>query len=210
MEVIVLLSGGIDSAACLYLSKKKGYSNRALTIRLHGTSWGELRAATRLSEAAGVEEHRLFPLPDLREMGDIGEQGRLAGLHPTYIPMKNSIYYSVAAAFAEEVGASRVVGGHNRDDMKIFEDTSERFFADLQRTLRAASVRLREQDFRIWRPLRKMSKAEVVALASRLGVPLEMTWSCHKEGRTHCWECEGCLHRELAFRKAGVMDPLRA
>ncbi len=61
--------------------------------------------------------------------------------------MKNAIYYSVAAAFAEEVGAARVVGGHNRDDRAVFEDTSDEFFSNLQRTLRCrARARLREQD----------------------------------------------------------------
>jgi len=171
---------------------------------------GELRAARRLGAAAGVEDHRFFSMPELREVGDIGPLERLSGLPSTYIPMKNSIYYNVAAAFAEEVGASRVAGGHNREDRAVFEDTSDEFFRNLQRTLRSGSVRLREQDFRIWRPLRAMSKAEVVALASRLGVPLEDTWSCHRAGSAHCWECDGCLGRERAFREAAVVDPLRA
>ncbi len=171
---------------------------------------GEVRAATRLADAAGVKEHRFFPMPELRELGDIRAPGRLSAMPPTFIPMKNSIYYSVAAAFAEEVGASRVVGGHNLDDGELFEDTSDRFFASMQKAIRTASVRLREQDFRIWRPLRRMRKAEVVALAASLDVPLEMTWSCHRERSTHCWECEGCVQRERSFRQAGIDDPLRA
>ena len=209
MEVIVLLSGGVDSATCLYLSKRKDNVNRALTFRFHGIARGEVRAATQLADAAGVVEHRFFSLPELREMGDIGTPGRLASLPSIYIPMRNSIYYSVAAAYAEEVGAAMVIGGHNRDDMMVFEDTSDVFFRATQKALRTASARLREQDFRIWRPLRTMSKVEVVRLASRLRVPFEMTWSCHGDGRTHCWECDGCRQRELAFRQAGVHDPLR-
>ncbi|MDA4114900.1 MAG: 7-cyano-7-deazaguanine synthase [Thaumarchaeota archaeon] len=205
----MLLSGGIDSATCLYLSRKKGNLNRALTIRFHGIARGEVRAATRLARAAGVEEHRFFSMPELMEVSDIGSPGRLAALPSTYIPMKNSIYYSVAAAFAEEVGAERVVGGHNSDDRALFEDTADVFFREMQKTLRTASARLREQDFRIWRPLRTMTKAEVVTLAARLGVPLEMTWSCHREGSAHCWECDGCLQRERSFRQAGLRDPLR-
>jgi len=170
---------------------------------------GELRAARRLARAAGVTDHRFFEMPQLREVGDIVSKGRLVGLPSTYIPMKNAVYYSVAAAFADEVGASRVVGGHNKEDQAVFEDTSDEFFRDMQGALRAASVRLREQDFRIWRPLRNKSKAEVVALASRLGVPFELTWSCHRAGSVHCWQCEGCRQRERAFHQAGVRDPLR-
>jgi 7-cyano-7-deazaguanine synthase len=178
-------------------------------MRFHGIAQGEVRAATRLAAAAGVEEHRFFSMPDLMEVGDIASPGRLADLLPTYIPMKNAIYYSVAAAFAEEVGAERVIGGHNSDDRGVFEDTADGFFRELQKALRIGSIRLREQDFRISRPLRTMRKSEVVALAAELGVPLEMTWSCHREGITHCWECDGCLQRERSFRQAGLRDPLR-
>ncbi len=124
-------------------------------MRFHGMAAGEERAATRLGVAAGVEEHRFFSMPELRELGDIGPLERLAGLPSAYIPMKNSIYYNVAAAFAEEVGAGRVVGGHNGDDRAVYEDTSDAFFRNLQRTLRSGSARLRQQDFRIWRPLQR-------------------------------------------------------
>jgi len=148
-------------------------------------------------------------MPELRELGDIAAPQRgLAALPPSYIPMKNAIYYGVAAAFAEEVGAARVIGGHNRDDRAVFEDTSGGFFAQMERALRAGSARLREVDFRISRPLREMSKAEVVALAVGLGVPLELTWCCHRAGSTHCGRCEGCAQRERAFSEAGVEDPL--
>lgn len=210
MEAIVLLSGGIDSATSLYLAKRKGYLVRALTVRIRHMAGRELRSANRLADAAGVEEHRFFSLPELRELGDFDAPARLAALPRTYIPMKNAIYYSVAAAFAEEVGAGRLVGGHNKDDVSVFEDTSEQFFDNLEKALRAASSRLRKQDLRIWRPLRKMSKAQVVTLATKLGVPLEMSWSCHKDGRAHCWKCEGCIQRKRAFSEAGVPDPLRA
>ncbi len=177
-------------------------------MRIHGTARGELVAAGRLAAASGAVEHRVFTMPDLMEAGDSGAR-RLAHLPPTYIPMKNSIFYSVAAAYAEEAGAALIVGGHNADDRGVFEDTSEEFFQSTERSLRAASARLRELDLRIWRPLSAMSKAEVVGLASKLSVPLELTWSCHRAGTTHCWECDGCRKRESAFRLAGVEDPLR-
>ena len=122
--------------------------------------------------------------------------------------MKNAIYYSLAAAFAEEKGAGCIIGGHNGDDRRLFEDTSEEFFASLQRTFLASSPRLRRRGLKILRPLKDMAKPEVVALAARMGVPLELTWSCHRAGELHCWKCDGCKLRIEAFEAAGVGDPL--
>ncbi len=204
----MLLSGGIDSATCLFLSKKKGNRNRALTIMLHGMAEGELRAATAIAQRAGVLEHRLFSVPELREVGDMRGPKRLAGMPKAYIPMKNAIYYSVAASFAEEVGATRLIGGHNRDDYGVYDDTSDRFFASMQVALREGSERLRAGRLSIWRPLRRLDKAAVVGMADRLGVPLELTWSCHEEGTEPCGRCAGCIQRKKAFEEAGIADPL--
>lgn len=126
----------------------------------------------------------------------------------TYIPMKNAVFYSLAAAFAEEKGARRIIGGHNAEDKILFEDTSEEFFDSLEKTFSAASPRLRENGLEILRPLKDMGKAEVVALAKEVGVPLELTWSCHRAGTKHCWRCEGCERRAEAFEAAGFEDPL--
>jgi 7-cyano-7-deazaguanine synthase len=179
-------------------------------MRINGTSKAELRAATRIGRAGKVVEHRFVSISELREAGDIKGSGPLSGgaVPPTYIPMKNAIYYSLAAAFAEEKGSSYIIGGHNKDDGRIFEDTGEEFFRNLQRTLRAASARLRQDRMRISRPLRSRNKAQVVALAARLGVPFELTWSCHRGGEEPCRRCAGCLQRAEAFADAGIADPL--
>jgi 7-cyano-7-deazaguanine synthase len=201
----VLLSGGIDSATALYLTKAAG-PVRALTFEYHGIARRELEAARKIAASAGVSEHRMVRLPDLREAGDIGV--KFAGLPSTYIPLRNSIFYSFAASYAEEVGASSVVGGHNKDDEKTFHDVGSGFFAALEEAFREASPALRARRIRISRPLKSKSKPQVVRLASSLGVPLELTWSCHRDGRGHCWECNGCLTRRESFARAGVPDPL--
>lgn len=146
-------------------------------------------------------------LPDLKEAQDIGS-GRFEGLPPTYIPMRNGIFYFFAASYAEEVGAEAVAGGHNRDDLKIFRDASQEFFSDLQEAYWSGSKILKAQRTRILRPLQKMTKAQVVGKAAELKVPLQLTWSCHRDGPVHCWECPGCLTRIASFRQAGIHDPL--
>jgi 7-cyano-7-deazaguanine synthase len=122
--------------------------------------------------------------------------------------MKNAVFYSLAAAYAEEKRAVRIIGGHNADDRRLFDDTSDEFFASLQRAITSSSPRLRRRGLKILRPLKDKSKSEVVALAAGIGVPLELTWSCHRAGQEHCWRCDGCRRRAEAFRAAGVLDPL--
>ena len=196
---------------CLCLARRDGVSARALTIEIHGTAGSELKAARLLGRRVGVVEHRFIRVPELREAGDIAGSRELSkrAVPPTYIPMKNAVFYSLAAAFAEEKGASRIIGGHNADDRRSFQDTSEEFFAKLEGTLVAGSPRLRRRGLKIARPLKDMTKAEVVAAATELGVPLELTWSCHRGGEEHCWKCDGCRRRVDAFDAAGVSDPLR-
>jgi len=202
----VLLSGGIDSATALYLTLKAKPA-RALSFAFNGIAKSELGAARSIAARAGVVEHRIIRLPDLREAGDI-PGFRLRGRPPSYIPLRNSIFYSFAASYAEEVEADSIVGGHNRDDEKVFADVGPRFFATLQSSLRTASPVLGKNRLSIVRPLSRLTKPEVIRLASSLGVPLELTWSCHRDTKEHCWECDGCLSRRRAFRAAGVPDPL--
>ena len=204
----MLLSGGIDSATCLYMAKKRGYDLTALTFHYHGIAASELKAAKAIARAAGVKMHRIARLPDLREASDI-RGGSFQGLPPTYIPMRNSIFYSVAAGFAEEIGADFVIGGHNKDDLTVFRDVGAAFFGSLERAFWAGSRVLARRRTRLLRPLRSKTKSQVIRTAVSLGVPLRLTWSCHRDGSRHCWRCSGCRARIDCFRQAGVTDPLR-
>ncbi len=180
-----------------------------MTFGYHGIAARELKAAKKIAQAACVSEHRFVRLPDLREAGDI-RAATLAGMPSTYIPMRNGIFYSLAASYAEEVGGEIIVGGHNGDDAKTFADAAPAFFDELERAFRLGSSILKERRLRILLPLSGKAKSQVVKLASSLGVPLGLTWSCHREGESHCWGCDGCLSRIAAFEKAKVLDPLRA
>jgi 7-cyano-7-deazaguanine synthase len=205
----VLLSGGIDSATCLYFSRRKGYRNHALTMLFHRIADGEVSSAKAIALAAGVVEHRIVRLPDLMEVGEMMEvRETFVGLPPTYIPSRNMIFYGLAASFAEEIGADYIMGGHNKDDTQIFEDTRRDFFTSLQETIWNSSNRIRKKRTTVLRPLQHMTKPEVISLAAKLEVPLELTWSCHEEGSSPCFKCEGCIKRREAFAKTGVSDPL--
>jgi 7-cyano-7-deazaguanine synthase len=202
----VLLSGGIDSATALYLSKKT-QGVRALTFEYRGIARSELSAAKAIASQAGIIEHRMVRLPDLKEAADIPGFNPL-GLPPTYIPLRNSIFYAFAASYAEETGAAFIVGGHNEDDTQVFADVSPEFFSSLQKAYWSGSRILRRNRLRIVRPLKSLRKPQVIRLAASLGVPFELTWSCHRDRKKHCWRCDGCISRLRCFKEAGVRDPL--
>ncbi|QQG48014.1 MAG: 7-cyano-7-deazaguanine synthase [archaeon] len=205
-KAIVLLSGGIDSATCLYLLRRE-HDVRAITFEYRGIVASELASARAIAAHAGVREHRVVRLPDLREAADIGAE-KFPGRPPSYIPARNAVFYGLAASFAEEVGAVVVAGGHHKEDAVRFPDASPAFFSALERALLVGTPALRRRGMRIVLPLRTLSKSQVLRRASREGVPLQLTWSCHRDGRLHCWKCEGCLWRVRSFREAGVSDPL--
>lgn len=167
----------------------------------------ELRAARAIAKSGGAVEHRIVEVPQVREAGDMKSEA-LSGVPRTYIPMKNAIYYSLAASYAEETGTGTIMGGHNVDDKHVFPDTGEDFFASLQAAFLEGSPRLRKAGLTIVRPLRERHKSEVVSLAVALGVPLEATWSCNRDGLRHCGDCEGCRARAKAFDEAGATDPV--
>jgi 7-cyano-7-deazaguanine synthase len=188
--------------------KKKGCRVHALTFQFKGIAASELKAARAISRAAKVNQ-RVVRLPDLREAGDIRSR-RFPGLPSTYIPMRNAVFYSFAASYAEEVRADFIVGGHNKDDLRVFRDVAPEFFANLQRTYWSGSRILNSRKTKILRPLASKTKPEVIRMAVSLGVPLGLTWSCHRGGAKHCWRCEGCSGRNLSFERAGVPDPLKS
>jgi 7-cyano-7-deazaguanine synthase len=164
-----------------------------------------------VGRAGKVIEHRFVSIPELKEAGDMrgSKDPSWMAVPATYIPMKNAIFYSLAAGYAEEKGSELIIGGHNADDARVFEDTSEEFFAELRKTLYAASPRFRTNGLVILRPLSRLSKPEVVKLAAEVGVPFRLTWSCNRAGDVHCWKCAGCAQRTKAFEEAGVKDPLK-
>ena len=202
----MLLSGGIDSATALYLTKKT-QGVRALTFEYMGIAQSELTAAKAIASRAGIIEHRMVRLPDLKEAADIPGFGP-PGLPPTYIPLRNGIFYAFAASYAEETGAAYIVGGHNEDDTKVFADVSPEFFGSLQRAFWSGSRILRKNRLEIAQPLKRLKKPAVIRLAASLGVPFELTWSCHRDSEEHCWKCDGCLTRKRCFKEAGIVDPL--
>jgi 7-cyano-7-deazaguanine synthase len=199
--VLVLLSGGPDSAAALAWAMRRGPVIPA-TFDFPGRPIPERRAARRVARAMGLPPPRIIHVPMLRMTG--GPGGRRTGEPPGFVPHRNLVYYGLALALAASLGARRIVGGQLKTDGRLFPDGRPAFF----RVLNALAARGAPpgQGCRIVLPLARMTKAAAVRLGARLGAPLGLTWSCYRSGRRHCGRCLGCVERREAFRAAGLVD----
>ncbi|MEM4399347.1 MAG: 7-cyano-7-deazaguanine synthase [Candidatus Nitrosocaldus sp.] len=197
-RALVLLSGGIDSATCLYWAKSKGYEVYALTLNYHNRWVKEIEAGVMLIE---------LELPFVKEAFNVyGYSNYKDGdlRWPFYIPSKNLLFYSIAAHIAEYMHVRWIVGGHNRDDMLFFKDASKEYIDGINRLFKQGFML--NEPAEIVTPLADLSKVEVVRLALEFGVPLEHTWSCHLRVEKHCGRCHGCISRLGIFKSLSVKD----
>jgi 7-cyano-7-deazaguanine synthase len=126
----------------------------------------------------------------------------------TYVPGRNIIFVSFAASFAEAAGAGAVFIGANAVDYSGYPDCRPAFFAAFQKALDAGlKVGVQRGGVRIEMPLIDMSKADIVRLGLRLGVPFARTWSCYNGAAVPCGVCDSCRLRAGGFAGAGVPDP---
>jgi 7-cyano-7-deazaguanine synthase len=226
-RAVVLLSGGLDSATTLAVAKGEGWETYALSFDYGQRHRGEVDAARSLARQLGARDHRVVKL-DLRAIGgsaltsdiavpkDRGE-GEIAGggeggVPATYVPARNLVFLSVAAGYAEVVGALDIFIGVNAVDYSGYPDCRRPFIdafenaATLGTTLADTGKRLRVRT-----PLVDLSKAEIITLARTLGVDLSLTRSCYDPlpDGSACGRCDSCLIRLRGFKEAGLADPAR-
>ena len=213
---IVLLSGGLDSAVTLYFAKKRGYQCHALIFDYGQRHRKEIRHAQSIARRAGCLYQvvtialpwkgsalldKKIGLPKNRSLD-------ARDIPVTYVPARNIIFLSFAASYAEAVGARTIFIGANAIDYSGYPDCRPEFFKALANALnRGMKSGVQGRRLKIETPLVRMSKAQIVRLAVKLGVPLKLTWSCYSGGETPCGLCDSCRLREKGFREAGIKDP---
>jgi 7-cyano-7-deazaguanine synthase len=213
-KAIVLLSGGLDSATCLYWAKQKYPRIIAITFNYYGRLVQEKRASIRLVKAAGIRKVIEINIPFIKEAGDhMYNDESLKNSNSevqwsSYIPARNMIFYSICAHYAEYLGVKWIVGGHNLHDTNFFKDASERFIDKINILFKEGCLLCNDQAYQILLPLAKMNKKQIISLALRLKAPIELTWSCHREGTVHCGSCYSCRQRLKAFDDLGLKDPV--
>ena len=214
---VVLVSGGLDSATTLAIARDAGFRCHALSLAYGQRHAIELEAARRVVEAVGAETHRVVPI-DLSAFGgsaltdpniDVPETPT-EGIPVTYVPARNTVFLSLALAWAETLDARDIFIGVNAVDYSGYPDCRPAFieaFAALARLATRAGVE--GTDFAIHAPLIEMTKAEIIARGTALGVDYGATISCYQPddlGRA-CGRCESCRIRRAGFAEAGVADP---
>jgi len=216
-----LLSGGIDSSTTLAIAREKGFSLYALSIDYGQRHRIELEAAGKIARLMDVERHLVLKqdltaiggsaltsdleVPKRRSTGEIGR-----GIPATYVPARNTIFLSLALAWAEVLGSSDIFIGVNSLDYSGYPDCRPEFieaFESMARLATAAGVL--GGRITVHAPLIKMTKAQIIRKGLSLGVDFSLTRSCYdpdKKGRA-CGSCDSCLLREKGFQEAGLEDP---
>jgi 7-cyano-7-deazaguanine synthase len=219
---VVLLSGGLDSYTAAAVAKRSGCELYALTIRYGQRHACELDAARAVAVALGVVRHVELDL-DLSRFGGSALTGAMDvpkdrplgadGIPATYVPARNTIFLSLAMAWAEVLGASDIVMGVNAVDYSGYPDCRPEFIQSFERLASLATrAGVGGQQLRILTPLIGLSKAEIITLGASLGLDYGLTHSCYDPSAdgAPCRHCDSCRIREEGFRAAGLRDPLMA
>jgi 7-cyano-7-deazaguanine synthase len=198
-RAVILLSGGIDSAVCLTLARRRCDNLIALTVDHGQRNRQELSAARQLADWSGAS-HLEVPL-DFRAWNGVARAD--AG---SYVPARNLVFLSIGVSVAEAADATAVYFGASASD-RHFPDACADFVAAFRATASLATKAGRQgASIEVRAPLLPLSKVQVISAAVRLGVPLELTRSCYAENAP-CQVCGACRLRAEAFSKAGHTDP---
>jgi len=213
MKVVVLCSGGMDSVTALYAARQEHDVMAAVSFD-YGAKHNAREIPCASAHAAGLGvRHEVIALPFVNQLfasallasgGDIPEGHYQAeNMRQTVVPFRNAIMLSIAAGFAESIGASGLVIAAHAGDHVIYPDCRESFMAAMGDAMRLGTY----AGIGLLRPFIAWDKARIAAEGARLGVDFARTWSCYKGGAVHCGRCGTCVERREAFARAGLADP---
>jgi len=218
-RAVVLVSGGLDSATTLAMARADGFACYALSFAYGQRAVAELDAARSVAQLLGAVEHRVIPI-DLAAFGGSAltdtaiavPEAPTTGIPVTYVPARNTVFLSLALAWAEVLGSRDIFIGVNAVDYSGYPDCRPEFIAAFETLANVATkAGVEGERFRIHTPLINLTKTDIIRRGMALGVAYDRTLSCYQpdaEGAA-CGRCDSCRLRLEGFRGAGVADPGR-
>lgn len=216
-KVVVVLSGGFDSGILTFYAVHQGHEVYAITFDYGQKCRKEIEAAEKIGRLAGVKDHKFIQV-DLKSIGgssltvdtmDIPDEESTDSIFEhgldvtTYVPSRNTIFLSIAAAYAEVVGAESVYYGALKDDYLLAPDCGVDYINAFNEVLKVGTnAGIHGNTIKVEAPFIVYDKKDVAKIALKLGIPFEITWSCFRNGDEPCGKCESCILKEEAIREA--------
>lgn len=216
MKAVCIMSGGMDSTLAAYLMKEQGYEIVAVHFNYNQrTQARELKAFRDVCEALHVKSKYEIDMGFFSQIGasaltddsiDVPTDGLSDGVPITYVPFRNGIFISTAAAIAEKEGATHLSIGVVEEDSSGYPDCREEFISSIEN---AINLGTKETTFlTIDMPLVHLQKSQIVQKALEHSVPIELTWSCYQNEKRACGVCDSCLLRLRGFELAKERDKI--
>jgi len=220
-RAVCLISGGIDSCVTAHLAKKDGYDIYALTFNYGQRHKKETECTKKIASSLNAKKHVLLDI-DLAKFGGssltdnsksiernhtLDEIGKT--IPSTYVPGRNTVFLSIALAYAESIDADAIYIGVTSTDYSGYPDCRPEYIEAFQKMANLANKRgVEGKPIKIFAPLLHMTKAQIIKEGMKLEIPFEKTWSCYLGEKKACGRCDSCLLRLKGFKEAGVKDPI--
>jgi 7-cyano-7-deazaguanine synthase len=218
-QVVVALSGGMDSCVCAALAVRDFGAKATAALHIsygQRTERRELAAFQEICDRLQIGRRLCFRTPFFHAIGgsaltddeiSIPEAGPEIGLNipVTYVPFRNAHFLSAAVSWAEVLGADRIYIGAVEQDSSGYPDCRPGFYRAFNEVIRAGT---KEGVIRVETPLIALRKAQIVTLGLELHAPFDLTWSCYGAEERACGTCDSCVLRRQAFAMAGAVDPI--
>jgi len=215
-KAVCIMSGGMDSTLSAYMMKQDNYEIIALHFNYdQRTQTKELECFYKICKELSIEKSYVLELDFFKQLGasaltdksiDVPIGGVEEGVPVTYVPFRNGIFLSMAAAIAEKEGAQIITIGVVEEDSSGYPDCRDSYIKSMQESINLGTKD--ETRIEIKMPLVHLQKSQIVAKSLALEVPLHLTWSCYKNEDKACGVCDSCRLRLNGFKLAGERDPI--
>jgi len=215
-KAICIMSGGMDSTLSAYMMKQDGYEIIAVHFNYdQRTQKKELECFNNICDELNVKEKYILDLDFFKQLGasaltdislDVPINGIEDGVPITYVPFRNGIFLSMAAAIAEKEHAQVISIGVVEEDSSGYPDCRKDYIRSMEQSINLGTKD--DTNIRISMPLVDLKKSQIVQKSINLGIALKLTWSCYKNDDKACGACDSCRLRLKGFDLAGVKDPI--